>query len=134
MGLIGKLISLSFKTTVLIGLLSAGILFLPDHLFGDVKFEAHPKQTFASSVPANVRVVQATDEQVTKLNLDIPVNEPESLKLHNNFIYTGVANGQILKIDEKTGKVSVLTRLVDKEAKNCKFNEIADLDSLHLPN
>lgn len=121
MGLIGKLVSISFKTTVLIGLLSAGILFLPDHLFGDVKFEAHPKQTFDSVVPASARVVQATADQVTKLNLDIPVNEPESLKLHNNLLYTGVANGQILKIDEKTGRVSVLTTLVDKEAKNCMF-------------
>lgn len=121
MGLIGKLISLSFKTTLLIGLLSASILFLPDHLFGDVPFEAHPKQTYESNVPASVRVVQATADQVTKLNLDVPINEPESIKLHNNLIYTGVSNGQILKIDEKTGKVSVLTTLVDKEAKNCMF-------------
>lgn len=119
MGLIGKLISVSFKAIVLVGLLSAGILFLPDHLFGDVKFEAHPKQTFESSVPASVRVVHATADQVKQLNLNVPVNEPESLKLYNGHIITGVANGQILKIDEKTGKVSVLTTLVDKEAKNC---------------
>lgn len=122
MGLVSWLISFSFKIILVGSILLFGITLLPDRLFGDVKFEPQPKQFYGSHVPSNVQIIRPTLDEIKKLDLDRDVIEPESLKFHGNnkFIYTGTVNGQILKIDEQTGKVAVLTTLVDKEAKNCK--------------
>ena len=120
MGLVSWLISFTFKITLVGSILLFGITLLPDHLFGDVKFDPQPKRFYGSHVPANVKTIRPTLDEIRKLEVSSEVIEPESLKFHNKFIYTGTVNGQILKIDEQTGQVSVLTTLVDKEAKNCK--------------
>lgn len=121
MGHFMKLIFLTFKLILLTGLLCFSIVLLPDNLFGDIKFDPQQIPNLEVNIPANLETIDVSLDQLTKLDLDKELNGPESLKFHNNFIYTGIANGQIMKIDEKNRKASVLTSLVDKDAKNCKL-------------
>lgn len=118
MGFLMKLISLSFKLILLTSLLCFGLILLPQNLFGDLEFDPKPMKSLDVHIPADLKIIQINPDQLIKLDLDEIVNEPESLKFHNGFIYTG-SHGRILKIDEKNRKVSVLTNLVDEEA--CKF-------------
>ena len=88
MGIFFKSIKL-FASAIFIALLTIAIL--PNSLFpaGDFKFEPKAKKFLGSNLLTDVNVIDATLEQVTKLELDKQVYEPETLKFHNGFIYTG---------------------------------------------
>lgn len=121
MGFIRKLFLFNFTSAFVVCLVAVGITLLPDHLFGDIKFDPQPRSAIIAEVPTNVKVVQVAEEQLIKLSTDKEVLQPESLKFHKNLIYAGTVNGKILRIDESTGKTTVLTSLVDKEAANCRI-------------
>lgn len=125
MGLIGRLVSFSFKSSFLIALIAVGIAVLPDHLFGDVKFEPVYRSAIKPDIPANLKIVQIADEDIVSLPTDKEILQPESIKIHKNLIYAATVNGKVLRIDESTGKTTVLTSLVDKEAANCENNRHA---------
>jgi len=100
------------------------ITIIPDHFFGET-FTPQPSHIANSNVPSNVKILEPTNDEVKRLYFDKVVAQPESLKMHNKFIYTGNFNGQILKVDPQTKKVSVLTTMVDKEAKICENNVVS---------
>ena len=114
-----KLIKLSFKLILAFGLICFSVLILPEFFFGD--FHPQPKRFTGVDLPDDFKVIQATNDQITSLNLDRQVIESVCIKFYKEFIYAGTRNGQILKIDEKNEKTTILTTLVDEEAKNCMY-------------